>query len=269
MGSLGTNRARQTFVRVSPTTPISTTPVNQNNPSVQSQVPNDTNTPVVQNAVTNLTSMTDDELASVVNASKSAIMPNFLSDVNDATQKFVYQIGLNEKPTVLDNQAFNQFMQDNNISSRQMIARSVDDNYYTNNDGTRVNLTANDITDIMMYSKLNYIGGKHGGMAYGAGTYFDMNGGKNTGYGNGKTAVAVLDPAKTKAISINQLRMDAQSWAASHPKSASAIGSFTTRNSSIYALAMGYNVITSGRGYGISVGDYHNVIDRSVLVYRK
>ena len=59
------------------------------------------------------------------------------------------------------------------------------------------------------------------------------------------------------------------SFARSHPKFAKAVGPYNTsysggkNNMAIYALAMGYNVITA------DYGGYTNVIDRSALVYRK
>jgi hypothetical protein len=111
---------------------------------------------------------------------------------------------------------------------------------------------------------LNYIGGKHGGQVYGAGTYLDKNGGKPTGYGRGnsQTMIAVLSN-KAKPITKSQLQTQTQQWIQSHPKFAKAVGSFNNSNASIYALAQGYNVITD------SFGSYHNVIDRSALVIRK
>ena len=50
-----------------------------------------------------------------------------------------------------------------------------------------------------------------------------------------------------------------------HPRSpqfAQALGRADSDNYSIYAMAMGYNVITS------DVNGYHNIIDRKALVYR-
>ena len=132
----------------------------------------------------------------------------------------------------------------------------------------------------MRYSRLNYIGGKHGGQAYGAGTYFAMTGGSNTGYG-GAPAQAVLNPKTAKIIGDTELYMAAKSFARSHPKFAQAMGgtprnpvNIDQSNQSVWALAMGYNVITdhskdSSGKYLRGRGDYYNVIDRSALVYKK
>ena len=218
-----------------------------------------------------LRKMTDDQLADIVNKSKTVSMPNQISDIDDATQKFVYQANINDKPQVLDQTEFNQFLKDNNLGTKDLLSRDINPISYKNNSGTNVNLKAQDVADMMMYSKLNYIGGKVNGQAYGAGTYFDHTGGKSTGYGRGNfvTAVAVLNPATARPISESNLQRQAASFARSHPKFAKAVGSYNTsysggkNNMAIYALAMGYNVITA------DYGGYTNVIDRSALVYRK
>ena len=119
---------------------------------------------------------------------------------------------------------------------------------------------------MMTQSRLNYIGGKHGGQAYGAGTYFDQTGGRNTGYGQ-TTVTAVLNPKTARIVSSSDLAKKAAAFDRSHPKFAKATGGYSTafynNNMSIYALAMGYNVIKD------ATGSYHNVIDRKALVYRK
>ena len=188
-------------------------------------------------------------------------MPNHLKDASDATQKFVYAAGVNEKPLVLDDADFDKFRRDNNIPKSQVMARSTNGASYTVN-GTTINLTPKQTTDLIKYGSLTYVGGKHGGQVYGAGTYFDMNGGHNTGYAGGTTMVAVLNPKTAKPISRSTLRSQTARWSQSHPQFASAVGPFSGSTMSIYALAQGYNVITDG-------GSYHNVIDRSAIVIKK
>ncbi len=251
--------------------PQSQPPVNTMNPANANQTPNDQNTPLQPGGVTSLTQMTDDDLADLVNASKSVIMPNHLADADDPTQKFVYQAGMNSLPQVLDAASFQQFMQDNNIQQRQILARSVDSIQFSAM-GVNFSYTAQNVVDMMMYSKFNYIGGKHGGQAYGAGTYFAQTGGANTGYG-GLTVNAVLDPSKARVISDTQLAQKAKAFAQTHPKFAKAVGGYVSsgskfrgNNMSIWALAMGYNVIYDGTN---DSSTYYNVIDRSALVYRR
>ena len=238
---------------------------------IQTQPPSDDNTPVLSGAVPDLSTWSDDALAQAVIDSRTIQMPNMLSDVDDATQRFIYTIGANEKPLVLDDNAFDQFMADNNIGQSEILSRSVDDITYTNNDGTAIKMTADRVSRLLKYSRLNYIGGKYGGQLYGAGTYFAMNGGGNTGYGN-TTINAVLNPATARVITDTQLRAAIPAFEQSHPKFAQATGGlrgsgfFTgggNDNLSIYAMAMGYNVIKS------SHNNYHNVIDRRAIVYRR
>lgn len=250
--------------------------VNTMNPATASQVPTDQNTPVSQGGVTAISSMTDDELAALVKASDNAIMPNFLADIKDRTQRFVYQAGLNALPTVLDDAAFNQFLSDNNIPRSDIMARDIDPIHFTAQDGTYFSYKSTDIANMLKYSKFNYIGGKKGGQRYGAGTYFAQNGGGSTGYGSDPSFVTVegvLNPATARVIDSATLSRKAASFAQSHPKFAAAVGGYvsgsqtwTDNNMSIWALAMGYNVINDGtHGYGA----YYTVIDRSAFVYRK
>ena len=205
-------------------------------------------------------SLSDDQLAQVVRDSRNVDMPNFLNDKPDPTQKFVYQAGLNGAPTVMDQAQFNQFMQQNNIPKSHILSRSV------NGNGP---YTANHIADIFRYSELNYIGGKYGGMRSGAGTYFDMNGGGGTGYGHGATLTAVLNPKTARVVDYYDLQRKARSFAQSHPKFVQAVGGMPSAgsggNMSVWALAMGYNVISGGP---VS-STYHNIIDRSAVIVLK
>ena len=234
---------------------------------IAQQVPDDNNTPVTPDALTSFTQMSDAQLAQVFLDSQKIGLPNHLDDAADVTQRFVFHNGLNDRPEVLDAAAFSQFMADNNISQNQIIARSINGGTLKTSAGGSRKLTPKDVADMMMYSRLNYIGGKHGGQAYGAGTYFDMNGGGNTGYAGGKTVNAVLNPKTAKIITKSALTKLATAFDRSHPQFAKATGGYDTgfynNNMSIYALVLGYNVIKA------DIGGYHNVIDRKALVYKK
>lgn len=225
------------------------------------QAPTPTNTPVQPDALSTLTKMSDDQLTGLLRQAKAAQIPNHLNDAPDITQKFAFVAGVNEKPTVLDDASFDQYLKDNNIPRRDILARSVDPITFKAGSVT-FTYTAKDVTDMLKYSSLNYIGGKHGGQVYGAGTYFDKTGGRNTGYAQGATAIAVLNPQTAHPISLNTLRSRIPAFQLSHPKFAKALGKPTGDNYSIYAMAMGYNVITS------DYNGYHNIIDRKALVYR-
>lgn len=237
----------------------------QNNP-IADQTPDVNNTPVQPDPLASLAGMDDAQLAQVYLNSQSMGLPNHLDDAADVTQRFIFAIGMNDKPMVLDSAQFAKFMQDNNISQGSVLARSVNGGTLRTSAGNTRNLSPQDVTDMMMYSRLNYVGGKHGGQAYGAGTYFDMNGGRSTGYGGGKTVTAVLNPQTARVITDRALRTKAQAFDRSHPQFARATGGYSTsfrnNNMSIYATVLGYNVIKD------ATGSYHNVIDRKALVYR-
>lgn len=253
-GGASTLRSQSTY------TPQQRIPIPKAPNSIAQQAPDDNNTPVVNNALAVLAQMPDDQLAQLAKSSRTVDMPNHLNDVPDATQKFAYSAGINERPTVLDDADFDKYLKDNGIPRSSIISRSM--NAITvQSGGITYSYTANDLTDMMKYSRLNYVGGKHGGQAHGAGTYFDRNGGANTGYGSQATAIAVLNPKTANVIDHGALSQKATAWARSHPKFVAQVGTISNHNLSVYALAMGYNVITSGT--------YTNVIDRKALVYRK
>ncbi|MBR0411079.1 MAG: hypothetical protein IJI25_08775 [Eubacterium sp.] len=237
----------------------------QTNP-IQNQVPDANNTPVAPDPLGQLQGMSDAQLAQLYTQSQNAQLPNHLNDVNDQTQKFVYTIGMNDKPLVLDQAAFNQFMQDNNIPQSQILSRSINKGTLTTTAKNTSTITPQDIVDMIKYSRLNYIGGKIGGQAYGAGTYLDMNGGGNTFYG-GTTMTGVLNPNTAKVITDTRLGVLAKAFDKSHPQFAKATGGYSTtfrnNNMSIYATILGYNVIKENGG------TYHNVIDRKALVLLK
>lgn len=226
--------------------------------SVANQAPSPANTPVVPNAATALSQMSDDQLTQLYQQSRTVDMPNHLSDVADQTQRFVYIAGVNGKPQVLDQASFDKYMKDNGIRQSQVLARTTGGASYNVN-GTNIRLSDNQVCDLVKYGDLNYIGGKHGGQLYGAGTYFDMNGGRPTGYNGRQTMIAVLSPT-AKAIDKSSLARQTAQWSKSHPKFARQVGAFSNSNASIYALAQGYNIITGG--------SYHNVIDRTAIVMR-
>ena len=230
--------------------------------NIANQAPSPSNTPVVPNAVSALSQMSDSQLAALYNASRNVDMPNHLSDIDDATQKFVYTAGINEKPTVLDDASFNQYLAANNIPTSQILSRSTGGADYVVN-GTRIHMSADQVSQLMKDGEMTYVGGKYGGMVHGAGTYFDRNGGGPTGYAGGRNSVTMIGVLKPNARVINESSLSASvgSFRASHPQFARAVGPYTHRTMSIYALAMGYQVI--------QYGSYHNVIDRSATVMRQ
>ena len=213
--------------------------------------------------------MSDDELANALKASRNVQMPNHIADISDNTQNFTYANKLNAKPTVLSDSDFDNFLKQNGISDSQILIREVNGATFSSG-GIRYNLTANDITDMFKTSDINYIGGKRGGQAYGAGTYFGMEGRNgSTGYASGATMMAVLNPKTARVISRGNIDRQWNSFISSRPKLASSASRLRSNDYSIKALLMGYNVVTSAyNNSSNSRGDYYNVIDRSAVVVR-
>ena len=214
--------------------------------------------------------MTDSELANALKISQGKVdMPNHIGDISNATQNFTYANKLNAKPTVLSDSDFDNFLKQNGIPDSQILIREV--NGATFNSGSiRYNLTANDITDMFKTSDINYIGGKRGGQAYGAGTYFGMEGRNgSTGYASGATMMAVLNPKTAKVISYSDVNRKWNTFVQNKPNLSKQAVSLGSGNHSIKALMMGYNVITSdSNGSSHARGEYYNIIDRSAVVVR-
>ena len=228
------------------------------------------------NTVSMFNGMSDDQMAKAVKNSINVDMPNHIADVSDITQNFTYANGLNAKPTVLSDSDFDNYVKQNKIGANEYLLREVDPVRFSSN-GVRFTYSADDVTDMFKTSDINYIGGKYGGQAYGAGTYFaqgDFN--HITGYGSGadgvghKTMVAVFDKSKAKAIYSGDIRSEWSKFSATHSKTASAVNNLSGRTDSIKALLMGYNVITSQSNGSLkgSYDEYYNIIDRSALVVR-
>ena len=64
--------------------------------------------------------MSDDQLTGLLRQAKAAQIPNHLNDAPDITQKFAFVAGVNEKPTVLDDASFDQYLKDNHIPRRDI-----------------------------------------------------------------------------------------------------------------------------------------------------
>lgn len=215
----------------------------------------------MQTTLKQLASMDDQGVLSLLRAARGVDMPNHLKDAPSFSQEFVYTIGLNNQPNVVDSAGFNKFLKDNHISNSSVMARMTGGGTYHTTAGTSRRLSPDQIVQMWATDPFNYIGGKHGGQVYGAGAYFDMNGGHNTGYGGGNASKikAALDPSKARVITRQNLQQKFNTWAKTHPQSAQRINRLNHGDMlTMQALVLGYNVISSGHGY-------HNVIDRSAV----
>ena len=214
--------------------------------------------------------MNDAQVTSILKTAENVDLPNHLKDRYDPTQNLIYTIGLNEPPQVMDRKRFDAFRKTNNIPSSQIMTREVNGGTYTTTSGSKRKLTSQQVAQMWVSDPYNYIGGKHGGQALGAGAYFDMNGGRSTGYASGGTTTkGILNPQTARIIDHNALRKQAQTWAQSHPKADAQLrrmanksqASFGSASLSLYAAVLGYNVIKGN--------SYYNIIDRSAFIVRQ
>ena len=220
-----------------------------------------------------LAQMNDAQVTQILKAANRIDMPNHLTDRDDPTQKLIYTIGLNTPPQTMNAKDFSKFMRDNNISSSEIMSREVGGGQYRTTSGAMRHLTPQQVAQMWISDPYNYIGGKHGGQALGAGAYFDMNGGRSTGYSPGGVRItAILNPNTARVIDASTLRAKAIQWAQTHPQADKMIrrmangskSTFGRKELSLYATVLGYNVIKGGGSRG-----YHNVIDRSAVIVRQ
>lgn len=218
-----------------------------------------------------LPTLNDSQVLQILNTADGIDMPNHLADSPDATQELVYALGFNAPPTVLDSTQFGQFMKQNNIPRSQIMSRGVGGGSFNTTSRNQRKLTQAQIAQMWISDPYTYVGGKIGGQALGAGAYFDMNGGKATGYGGGNAVVytGVLNPKTARVISAGGLQAKAMTWARTHPQSDRKIKQMARKSRgwgssvlSLYALMLGYNTISGG-------GGYHNVITRDAMVIKQ
>lgn len=200
--------------------------------------------------------MTDDDKADVIDSMVKQGVPAHLS--NSDFQKFIYNIGLNDKPQLVDDATLNSM-------KGKEIWRTVDSVYDRKND---ISYNADQIARQIQSGRITRTSDS-GGSVYGRGIYFADSRSSSTAYGSTrgnvkKTAVvrAKLND-NAKIISHSSASQGAAQEIASGSKLGKALSKCDRDSrSSIYAMAKGYNVITSGHGY-------YNVLNRQAMTMSK
>lgn len=165
-------------------------------------------------------------------------------------QTFIHQVGLNDKPTLVDSKNFDSMVKANAVDGNVIYRGVVDGNpgsiidYYKTGDYTLIGMGI-----------------------YGQGNYFSNSKATARSYsdGNPKNIVkAYIDKHKASVIDYTQLRHDFRN----SPYSKYVNSSSKKANGllSVYALNKGYNVIRVDQGYG---ENYYVALDRSALVFEK
>lgn len=200
--------------------------------------------------------MTDDDKADVISSMISQDVPAHLA--NNDFQKFIYNIGLNDKPQLVDDATLDGM-------TGTEIFRTVNSVYDRKND---ISYNADQICKQVQSGRITRVSDS-GGSVYGKGIYFADNLYDSTAYGNTsgnvkKTAV-IRGKLNSNAKVIQYY--SALSAARTEVKSGSKLGNAlkqcdSSSMVSLYALAKGYNVITNGN-------NYYNILNRNAVTLSK
>ena len=200
--------------------------------------------------------MTDDEKADFISANIKQGVPAHLAQ-NDF-QRFIYNSGLNEKPDVVDDATLNKM-------TGTEIFRTVNNVYDRNND---ISYNADQIAKQVMAGRATRVSDT-GGSAYGRGIYFASSYGESVTYGNTRGNVkktAVIRGKlnnNAKVMSYSNAVNGAQKEIASGSKLGKVLARCDSASRpSIYAMAKGSNVLSSGHGY-------LNVLNRNAITMSK
>lgn len=232
---------------------------NSNNPQAQAQQPQVDTTQQSQAFSANydnFMAMTDDQKAQAISSLASQDVPVFLAD-NDF-QKFTYNLGLNDKPQLVDDDVLDTM----NGTELFRTVNSIND---TTN---RIKYNADDIASQVQRGSVTRVS-DNGGSAYGRGIYFADDYTESSYYGNSrgnikKTAVvrAKLN-SNAKVITYSK----ATSGLRQEINSGSSLGRALARcdhasQVSLYAMAKGYNVI-------YNQNSYYNILSRNAVTMSK
>lgn len=196
--------------------------------------------------------MSDDDKADFISTNIKQGVPAHLAQ-NDF-QRFVYNSGLNEKPDVVSDATLNTM-------TGTEVFRTVNNVYDSKND---ISYSADQIAKQVMQGRVTRVS-DNGGSVYGRGIYFADSYSGSTSYG--RTTGDAKKTAVIRAKLNNNAKPIDYSTASKGAKAEMASGSKLGRTlsrcdsdsrASIYAMAKGYNVITSGHGY-------FNVLNRNAI----
>lgn len=201
-------------------------------------------------------SMSDDEKADVINNMVRQNVPDHLS--NTDFQKFIYNLGLNDKPDLVDDATLDSM-------KGTELFRTVNNVYDRKND---ISYSADQIAKQVQAGRVTRTS-DNGGSVYGRGIYFADDKRESSYYGNTKGNVKKTAMIRAKLnsnaniINYNSASAGARAEMRSGSKLGKALGKCDNESAtSIYALAKGYNVITSG-------GGYYNILNRNAVTMSK
>ena len=196
--------------------------------------------------------MSDDDKADFISANIKQGVPAHLAQ-NDF-QRFVYNSGLNDKPNVVSDATLDTM-------TGTEIFRTVNNVYDSKND---ISYTADQIAKQVTAGRMTRVS-DNGGSVYGRGIYFADGYSSSTSYGissgNVKKTAVMRGKLNSNAKVVNYYT--ASQGVSKEISSGSKLGNVLRKADSdsrvsIYAMAKGYNVISSGHGY-------LNVLNRNAI----
>ena len=202
--------------------------------------------------------MSDDQKADIIDNMIKQGVPSHLAD-NDF-QKMIYNIGLNDKPQLVDDATLNSM-------NGTELWRTVNNVYDQQND---ISYTADQIARQVQAGRVTRVS-DNGGSVYGRGIYFANDKTESTYYGNTRGNVKKTAQIRCKLNSnANIIRYDkARSGVSSEISKGTKLGKVLQKcdrasQASIYAMAKGYNIIQDDRGVG-----YYNILNRNAVTMSK
>lgn len=204
----------------------------------------------------NFMAMTDDQKADVISNLANQDVPVFLA--NNDFQKFTYNLGLNDKPQLVDDSVLDTM----NGTELFRNVNSVNDTV------NRIRYGADEIANQVQRGSVTRVSDS-GGSVYGRGIYFANDYREASYYGNNKgnikkTAVVRCKlNSNAKVINYNTASKGASAEIRSGTKLGKALKKCDSASAvSLYAMVKGYNVITSGHGY-------YNILNRNAVTMSK
>lgn len=200
--------------------------------------------------------MTDDQKADTIDVMANQPAPDFLSDT--AMQRFTYNLGLNDKPTLVDDATLDTM---NGTELFRTVNAGKDP-------VARLRYDADEIATQIQRGRVTRYSDS-GGSVYGRGLYFADNYGdsasaygRTTGNIKSTAIIRCKVNSNAKAIDYYKAKSSLRSEIASGSKLGKSLAKINRSDPesavSIYALSKGYNVITSGHGY-------FNVLNRNAV----
>lgn len=229
------------------------------NANAQSQQPQTDTTQQAQAFSTNYNNfmaMTDDQKAQAILNLASQDVPANLA--NNSFQKFTYNMGLNDKPQLVDDSVLDSM-------NGTELFRTVNNVYDRSSD---TNWSADTIASQIQRGSVTRVS-DNGGSAYGRGIYFADDYTESSYYGNSKGNIKTTAVVRAKLNSNAKVitYRKAYNGVSQEISSGSKLGKALAKcdhasQVSIYAVAKGYNVI-------YNQNNYYNILSRNAVTMSK